>query len=279
MSSTANANMMDRIIQAAGQGAVGALVGAVLSAVTEPIVNRVLVKRIPLQQAIDEIKIADLMKYFETTLPTNFIKFPFFEVVNIIMSFVDVAPSLRGSVTGAVFTSTTLPITNYRYRKSMGMDIETKDLYQAFLPTVMRDIVYGVVRTKVGLAMMQAYPDLMKSNSGRFMNMFVTVFASCVISAPGNEYRGYCLQPPNKKLSFGEFFKPEKFIRSTMIGATIMSTALGCGAMMTPKAQQLFDLVKNYLSQNPLAYILIAMFFGHQYLENKRRKEDAGKKA
>merc|ERR1719183_1530389 len=111
------------------------------------------------------------------------------------------------------------------------------------------------------------------------MNMFVTVFASCVISAPGNEYRGYCLQPPNKKLSFGEFFKPEKFIRSTMIGATIMSTALGCGAMMTPKAQQLFDLIKNYLSQNPLAYILIAMFFGHQYLENKRRKEDAGKKA
>ena len=55
---------------------------------------------------------------------TNFIKFPFFEAVNIIMSMVDVSPSIRGMVTGAVFTSTTLPITNYRYRKSIGAPIE-----------------------------------------------------------------------------------------------------------------------------------------------------------
>lgn len=276
----ANENIVNRIIQAAGQGAVGALVGAILSAVTEPVVNRVLVKRIPLQQAIDELKIKDLLKYFETTLPTNFIKFPFFEVVNIIMMFVDVSPSLRGTVTGAVFTSTTLPITNYRYKKSMGQSIDAKDLYQAFLPTVLRDIVYGVVRQNMNIAMMQAYPELTKTNGGRFISMFCTVFASCVISAPGNEFRGYCLQPPDRKLAFGEFFKPEKFLRSTFIGATIMSTALACGAVMTPKVQQLFDSLKSYFSANPLAYILVALFMGHQYLENKRRKADKeGKKA
>ena len=41
---------------------VGAVVGALLSAVTEPVVNRVLVKRIPLQDAINEIKIEDIFK-------------------------------------------------------------------------------------------------------------------------------------------------------------------------------------------------------------------------
>lgn len=38
-------DVASRVIGAASQGAVGAMVGALLSAVTEPIVNRVLVKR------------------------------------------------------------------------------------------------------------------------------------------------------------------------------------------------------------------------------------------
>ena len=32
---------------------------------------------------------------------------------------------------------------------------------------------------------MQQYPGLMKTNKGRFLSMFVTVFVSCVLSAPG----------------------------------------------------------------------------------------------
>jgi len=48
--------ILSRVIGAASQGAVGAVIGALLSAVTEPVVNRVLVKRIPLQQAMEEIK-------------------------------------------------------------------------------------------------------------------------------------------------------------------------------------------------------------------------------
>ncbi len=71
-------DVVSRVIGAASQGAVGAVVGALLSAVTEPVVNRVLVKRIPLNEAIWEIKVEDIMKFFETTLPTNFIKFPFY---------------------------------------------------------------------------------------------------------------------------------------------------------------------------------------------------------
>lgn len=263
-------DVVSRVIGAASQGAVGAVVGATLSAVTEPVVNRVLVKRIPLKQAMDEIKFADIEKFFQTTLPTNFIKFPFFEVVNLLMTLIPVSPSLRGTVTGMVFTSTTLPITNYRYRKSMGMDIDMKDLYQAYLPTVLRDIVYGIVRNQVTSSLVQSNPEFAKTNLGRFVNMFITVAASCVISAPGNEYRGYCLQPAGKELPFMEFFKPEKFIRSTSIGATIMSLALGTGALVTPKVQEIVDRLRTYMRENPLSYSLVILFLFHQYLENKR---------
>jgi hypothetical protein len=48
----AEKTFMGKVIGAASQGAVGAVVGATLSAFTEPVVNRVLVKRIPLMQVV-----------------------------------------------------------------------------------------------------------------------------------------------------------------------------------------------------------------------------------
>jgi len=275
-------DIMSRVFAAASQGAVGAVVGATLSSVTEPVVNRILVKRITLEEALKEIKPEDMYKFFLTTLPTNLIKFPFFEVVNVIMGFVpEMAAELRGAVTGTVFCSLTLPITNYRYRKSMGMSIDVKDLYQAYLPTVLRDIVYGIVRTRVTAALIGRNAEFAKSNLGRFVNMFLTVAAACVISAPGNEFRGFMLQPKDRSLPFGEFFQPIKFIRSTFIGMTIMSTALASGALATPVVESYFNRLRAYLSDNPLSYLLIALFFGHHYLKWKaeERKGDAKKAA
>lgn len=266
-------DVASRVIGAASQGAVGAMVGALLSAVTEPIVNRVLVKRIPLKQAIEEVDMSQVSKFFETTLPTNFIKFPFFEVVNLLMTLMPVSPSMRGTVTGMVFTTTTLPITNYRYRKSMNMEADFGALYQAYIPTVMRDIVYGIVRNQVTTMLIQRDPEFNKTNVGRFCNMFLTVLASCVISAPGNEYRGYCLQPKGRELPFMEFFKPERFIRSTSVGALIMSTALGTGALLTPQVQGLVDKFRTYCRENPLSYAMIVLWLFHQYLASKRAKK------
>merc|ERR1719335_285968 len=168
----ASKSFVDRVIGAASQGAVGAVVAAALSSVTEPVVNRVLVKRVPLQEAIAEMDAEQIMKFFQTVLPTNFIKFPFFEAINVIMSGVSIPPSIRGTVTGAVFCTATLPITNYRFRKSMNLPINPKDLYQAYLPTVLRDIIYGIVRNKVFAARLAANPEFSKTNAGRFLNMF-----------------------------------------------------------------------------------------------------------
>lgn len=268
----ANKNFADRVIGAASQGAVGAVVAAALSSVTEPVVNRVLVKRMPLQEAIAEMDAEQITKFFQTVLPTNFIKFPFFEAINVILSTVDIPPSLRGTVTGAVFCTATLPITNYRFRKSMNLPINPKDLYQAYLPTVLRDIIYGIVRNKVFAARLAANPEYSKTNAGRFLNMFITVIASCVISAPGNELRGFMLQPANKRQSFGEFFQPQKFVRSTSIGAMIMGIALGFGAIATPKVEAYTASIRKLLASNPLSYVMIVLFLYHTYLENKRNR-------
>jgi hypothetical protein len=268
----ANKNFADRVIGAASQGAVGAVVAAALSSVTEPVVNRVLVKRMPLQEAIAEMDAEQITKFFQTVLPTNFIKFPFFEAINVIMSTVSIPPAIRGTVTGAVFCTATLPITNYRFRKSMNLPINPKDLYQAYLPTVLRDIIYGIVRNKVFAARLAANPEYSKTNAGRFLNMFITVIASCVISAPGNELRGFMLQPANKRQSFGEFFQPQKFVRSTSIGAMIMGIVLGFGAIATPKVEAYTASIRKLLASNPLSYVMIVLFLYHTYLENKRNR-------
>ncbi|CAK0881802.1 unnamed protein product, partial [Prorocentrum cordatum] len=142
-------SFVEKVVGAASQGAVGAVVAANLSAVTEPVVNAMLVKRVPVSEAVKEVSAERVYKYLQTTLATNFIKFPFFEVTNMLVGGINLPPTLKGALTGTVFCTTTLPITNYRFRKSMDLPITAGNLYQAYLPTVLRDILYGIVRNKV----------------------------------------------------------------------------------------------------------------------------------
>jgi len=135
-----------------------------------------------LSEAIAEVDIEMIAKFFNTTVSTNFIKFPFFEVVNMLLANVKLTGSARGALLGAVFTTVTLPITNYRYCQSVGIPVELGSLYKAYWPTVLRDIVYGICRNNVSTALLKTYPGLNESRSGRFVLMFLTVLASCVIS-------------------------------------------------------------------------------------------------
>lgn len=193
----------------------------------------------------------------KTTMSTNFIKFPFFESTNVIMSGFDVPPAVRGSATGAVFCTLTLPITNYRFRKSMNMPIELGALYQAYLPTVFRDILYGIVRNQVQPQLIARDPKWAQTDAGRFTNMFLTILAAAVLSAPGNELRGFCLQPAGKAKPFGEFFQPQKFVRSTSVGALIMAISLGIGTVMTPRAERLWAAIKDFLQRNPAGWLVV----------------------
>ena len=58
-------NPVARVLTAAQMGAVGAFVGAVLSAFTEPMVNRILVQRITLGETLARFSFKESLKFFE----------------------------------------------------------------------------------------------------------------------------------------------------------------------------------------------------------------------
>lgn len=264
-----------KVIGAASQGAVGAFVGASLSAVTEPVVNKVLVERKSLPQALQEHSLEAIKKFFSTTITTNFIKFPFFEVVNMIMNSVDLPGSVSGTVTGVVFTSATLPITNYRFKKSMNIPVGgISGLYQAYLPTVGRDVLYGIARNKMMSWIISMNPDAMKTPSGGAKAMFLTVLFSCVVSAPGNELRGYMLQPKGREKPFFEFFDPVKTVRSTTIGGLIMATSLATGALATPYVQRLVGRFRELARADPLGGIVLMLFLLDMLFRYSRQSKE-----
>lgn len=266
-----DSSFVGKVVGAASQGAVGAFVGASLSAVTEPVVNKILVERKPIGQALQEHSPDKIQKFFATTVSTNFVKFPFFEVVNMIMNQMAVPAAVRGTVTGIIFTSATLPITNYRFRKSMNLPIGgVSGLYQAYLPTVGRDVVYGVARNTMMGWLMAANKDLMKTAGGRFKAMFMTVLFSCVVSAPGNELRGFVLQPKGREKPFMEFFDPIKTVRSTTIGGLIMSISLATGVMCTPFVEAFMEKLKVAAKNDPLGAALIILVLFERFQQSRR---------
>ena len=97
------------------QGGVAAVVGAALGATTEPVVNKVLVQRVTLSEALASFSATKALNFFLTaTLPTNLLKYPFYEVVNMLLSTVDLPDTGKGVIIGAVFTTVTLPLGSYR---------------------------------------------------------------------------------------------------------------------------------------------------------------------
>eukprot|EP00434_Breviolum_minutum_P033030 symbB.v1.2.029222.t1/scaffold3173.1/size63673/3 len=238
----ASANFFSKVFAAGAQGATAAFVAAILSAICEPLVNRLLVKRMTVGQAMKEMNFKLIANFFLTTFPTNMLKFPVFEIINMAMTFTAFSSGVSGFISGFLFCTIMLPVTNYRFRKSMGWEIKPALLYQAYIPTVVRDIIYGWARGFVGVAMASVFKPQTFTQEA-FVFAFV-IWASCILSSPCNEWRGYTLQPKDKKLTFGEYFKPVNYARSTGIGATIMGISLFIGRLVTPYAEKAFAFMK-----------------------------------
>ena len=77
-------------------------------------VNRVLVERITIQQALADFDIQKALKFAQTTLPINLFKFPLYEAINTMLKRVSLPESGKGAIVGAIFTTITLPLGNYR---------------------------------------------------------------------------------------------------------------------------------------------------------------------
>jgi len=259
-------NFMGKVIGAAAQGATAAMVAAMLSAMTEPLVNRLLVKRMTFAQAWQEVTFSLVANFFLTTFPTNMLKFPVFEVINIVMSFSSIAGSLRGVVTGWLFCTIMLPVTNYRFRKSMGWEIKPNLLYQAYIPTVARDIIYGWARAYVGGKIATSW--VAEGTLEKAFQFGVVIWAACIISSPCNEWRGYTLQPPDRKLPFSVYFKPINYMRSTGVGAAIMGIALMMGMLVNPYAEALFQYLKGHPTYGIVGLVLVGFVIG---LVNKKK--------
>merc|ERR1711972_382485 len=123
---------------------------------------------------------------------------------------------IRGVFTGFVFTTATLPVTNFRYRKSMQLEVNWSNIYEAYFPTVIRDIVYGICRNYCTIWTLAANPAW-KATSPQVL--FIVVILGCLGSAP-----------------FKEFFKPSNFVRSTALGAIKQGLALAVGYWCAPPA-------------------------------------------
>lgn len=251
-------NFVTKVAGAAAQGAVAACVAALLSAFTEPIVNRLLVERCTVTQAIAAVQLKDCLQFFLTTFPTNMLKFPVFEMISMAMTFTSLSGAARGVVNGWLFCTIMLPVTNYRFRKSMNLPVEPALLYQAYPPTVLRDIGYGWARGTTGAFLARSMPEFASTFFGKAAVFGLTIFLACIISSPFNEWRGYWLQPPTKKLPFNQFFKPERYVRSTGVGATIMGISLMVGFLLVPYAEMLFGFCAEHKPVGILILVVLA---------------------
>jgi len=82
---------------------------------------------------------------------------------------------------------------------------------------------------------------------GRALMLFLVVVGACVLSSPGNELRGYFLQPPERRLGLKAFFKPVNYARSTLAGALIMGISLSIGSLITEPIQAACSSLKAVL--------------------------------
>ncbi|CAJ1431296.1 unnamed protein product [Effrenium voratum] len=117
---------------------------------------------------------------------------------------------------------------NLRYRKSMQLEVQLGNIYEAYVPTVLRDMLYGTVRRYVTGALISAgfigtSPEV----------LLLAVILARAASAPLNEWRGYQLQTKAKRLTLEEFFRLENFLRSLLVGM-VQGLALSVGYSYAP---------------------------------------------
>jgi len=243
------------IFGAAVRGITAALVAAFLAAFAGPVVNRWLVSRSSLSGAVD-VSTGVMVSSFRVAVVANMVKYPTFEIINTMVHITFPSERLRGIPSGFLFCTLTLPVTNFRFRKSMNWDITMSSLYEAYLPTLVRDIVYSSCRDVLGSVLTRSLEsDTALSKACVFG---LTVWCSCLASSPANEWRGYTLQPAISSVPFSTFFKPWNYLRSTGVRSTIVGISLMTGMLATPLVEALLLV----LADKALVLVTVAVIVG-----------------
>jgi len=210
---------------AAAAGVVAALVMAVLTAVVDPLKDRILRRRV-----YAGCKPPQIRCFLGVSLCVQMIKFPLFEPLLVwalatkLVPFT--SPLARAALAGVAFAVATLPFTNFRMAASNRSYRSRGGTLRSFVPTVARDTVYAVARV--------ALPAVIASKCGGDMALFRTVFTACLLAAPFNELRDLSLA--NRKAS--EFFLPFKGAVFAVIRSALQAVSLVLGYRYAPIAVQ-----------------------------------------
>merc|ERR1711963_1117379 len=81
------------------------------------------------------------------------------------------------------------------------LPVNWSNIYEAYFPTVIRDIVYGIVRNYCTIWTLALAPSWKIQDP---QVLFIVVILGCFGSAPFNEWRGFLLQSKGQELTFKE---------------------------------------------------------------------------
>ena len=167
---------------------------------------------------------------FRVTLIANLLKFPFFEALFAMVTAQIASPLLGGALSGAIFATVTLPLSNLLYRRSMKLQVLWSKLYEAYLPTLLRDVAYGILRsyaTPYAIALCGA-------RSATPAVVFAAVFLACLGSSPFNQWRSFLLQHHSEKQPIQVYFKPGNYVGLAFGAAFRQGVSVGLGYLWTP---------------------------------------------
>ena len=174
-------------------------------------------------------------------------------------------PTAKLVVLGSIVFGMTLPVSNYRFQKSMNWPVTSRNLYQSCGPTVLRDIIYASARQKISLLLASVHPILGSTMMGRLVNMYATVVAASLMSSPFNELRGYCLQPQDRKQCLANFFQLAKCMRSVSTSAMILAITLALRRCATSALLKLPKKFASTAAGAAVGLVLTAYIFYEPY--------------
>eukprot|EP00939_MAST-03C_sp_MAST-3C-sp1_P001942 g1942.t1 len=74
----------------------------------------------------------------------------------------------------------------------------------------------------------------------------------------------------NPTIDFKTFFKPQKYIRSTAVGATNIALSLGTGALIVEPLERFLTKLRRKIESHSVVAVIVALFLLHHYIESRK---------
>lgn len=216
------------VLSATSAGVCAAVVMAFLSAILDPIKDRLLGRRLYFGSPSKSWRCR-----FEIGFLVQLIKFPIFEPLLLWLlstKFLTCGLFARAALAGFVFAVFTLPFTNFRMAVSNSTMASSP--FKAVFPTIARDTVYAVGRAALPAWIIAKYSSKAHRLSVASPEvLFAAVVGACLLAAPFNELR-------DRQLSRAHAanFMPLKSTFFAVIRSLLQAESLVLGYRYAPSA-------------------------------------------